>query len=167
MQILEPGQGWQVEVRCTGIGNGGGGCNALLGANRDDLRFFQGSGGDGYGSSESAVCVKCPQCFTVTDLQRNDWPPRPTLLQSADRDWLRNTESTEVLEEDRLNSEPVMLRSKVVLERARYYLLDNQANPDIGMGLSKTHAVEKAAKDLGYNLAELNPAVWAKELDDE
>lgn len=167
MQILEPGQGWQVEVRCTGRGNGGCGCNALLGANRDDLRYWPGVGGDGYGSSDPAVCMKCPVCFTVTDLASGDWPPRASMLVRATTKWLRNIEDGEVLEEDRLNSEPVMLRSKVVLERARYYLLDNEANPDIGMGLSKTHAVEKAAKDLGYNLAELNPAVWAKELDDE
>lgn len=29
MKVLEKGQGWNIEQRCTGKGNGMGGCNSL------------------------------------------------------------------------------------------------------------------------------------------
>ena len=37
MKIIKPGTGWEKEVECTGAGNGGGGCKAILSINKDDL----------------------------------------------------------------------------------------------------------------------------------
>lgn len=70
MRILEPG-GPLVTVRCTGQGNSGVGCNALLGADREDLRFYEGGG---YFDRDPAVTVRCPTCRTLTDLPKNKWP---------------------------------------------------------------------------------------------
>jgi hypothetical protein len=77
MKILEPGrvgETWTMQHRCTGWGNGGNGCNALLEVEKSDLRFFRGVPGDSWGSRDPAVTFKCPCCSTLTDLGSNDWP---------------------------------------------------------------------------------------------
>ena len=37
MKVLEEGKKWSIQERCTGIGNGGGGCNALLEIEKEDI----------------------------------------------------------------------------------------------------------------------------------
>jgi hypothetical protein len=37
MKVLREGRSWILEHECTGWGNGGKGCGALLGISREDL----------------------------------------------------------------------------------------------------------------------------------
>lgn len=76
MKILEPGlvgEKWTIQHRCTGWGNGDGGCEALLEIEYDDLRYYQGQEFP-WRVIEPAVCFKCPCCGKITDLGLNDWP---------------------------------------------------------------------------------------------
>lgn len=84
MKVLETGTkglNWTMKHRCTGWGNGGGGCEALLEVEKSDLRYFKGVPGDSWGSRDPAVTFKCPCCSTLTDLGMNDWPKDYRLLE--------------------------------------------------------------------------------------
>jgi len=91
MKILEPGKNgkttWSVQHRCTGWGNGGNGCEALLEIEYSDLRYFPGVPGDSWGSRDPAVCFKCPCCGKLTDLGTNDWPAGYRELQQWSKTW--------------------------------------------------------------------------------
>lgn len=76
MKVLEPGRdqkGFSVEARCTGNGNGGGGCNALLLVEQEDMRYFSGGG---YFERDPEVVFRCV-CGVTTDLPSKQWPPNP------------------------------------------------------------------------------------------
>jgi hypothetical protein len=69
MKLLEPGRvqlGWAKEFHCSGDGNGGGGCRALLLVEQGDLFFTYHScmGRD----NETFVTFRCPQCGVMTDV---------------------------------------------------------------------------------------------------
>lgn len=66
MKVLELGKGWSVEMRCTGAGMGGGGCNALLEIVETDLLRVYGGG---YTESDPYTAIKCPQCKRRTCLE--------------------------------------------------------------------------------------------------
>jgi non-canonical (house-cleaning) NTP pyrophosphatase len=75
MKILKPGReqnGYAVELKCTGKGNGGGGCGAELLVEKDDLfrteRSCMGKEIDYY------TTFQCPSCKVLTDIQ-NPFPP--------------------------------------------------------------------------------------------
>jgi hypothetical protein len=90
MKIIEPGrlgETWTLRHSCTGWGNKGEGCNALLELELDDLRFFPGVPGESWGSRESAVSFKCPCCGRLTDLGLNDWPKGYHQLKRWTREW--------------------------------------------------------------------------------
>jgi hypothetical protein len=92
MKILEPGKNgkttWSVQHRCTGWGNGGNGCEALLELEYNDLRYFPSTGGEvTWGHREHAVCFKCPCCGRLTDLGLNDWPTGYRQLTRWTKDW--------------------------------------------------------------------------------
>jgi len=77
MKVLKPGRlgtTWTLEHTCTGWGNGGKGCQALLEITLDDLRYFKGADTGSWGDSDPAVCFKCPVCGCITDLGINDTP---------------------------------------------------------------------------------------------
>lgn len=78
MKILKPGKfsdnKWKMEHLCTGYGNGGGGCEALLEIELEDLRYYPYVDTGSWGSHDSAVLFKCPICQTLTDLKNSDWP---------------------------------------------------------------------------------------------
>jgi hypothetical protein len=70
MKVIEKGdgrKGWAKEFRCTGAGNGNGGCGALLLVEQNDLyitRHFD------YGGGESVhVTFRCPLCYNETDVE--------------------------------------------------------------------------------------------------
>ena len=50
MKVLEQGHGWSIEQRCTGKGNGGGGCNSLLEVEAGDI--YQTSSTDYLGDTD-------------------------------------------------------------------------------------------------------------------
>lgn len=69
MKILKPGReqhGWAAEATCTGKGNGGGGCGALLLVEESDLYKTGKCHYDG--SSERYTTFCCPSCRVETDL---------------------------------------------------------------------------------------------------
>ncbi|MFA6050003.1 MAG: hypothetical protein WC761_02295 [Candidatus Paceibacterota bacterium] len=69
MKVLKKGRkqkGWAAEQECSGAGNGGGGCGALLLVELADLFHTGSSSYDG--SSESNVTFECMECGVLTDL---------------------------------------------------------------------------------------------------
>jgi len=68
MKVLEPGRkqnGWAIERRCTGHGNGGGGCNAKLLVEETDLFKTYASVKD---ETDTFVTFQCPECGSKTDI---------------------------------------------------------------------------------------------------
>lgn len=69
MKVLEPGDGrtgWGIEIRCSGSGNGGGGCHAQLLVEENDVFHSYASymGRD----EDHFFTFKCPQCGVWTDI---------------------------------------------------------------------------------------------------
>ncbi len=85
MQILKSGKPWSVEVECTGNGNGGQGCGALLEAEREDMRFYEGTDYPVY--RPSAVSIRCPECGKITDLPTSQWPTGARTLEPYTSAW--------------------------------------------------------------------------------
>jgi len=71
MKIIKPGReqnGWSIEATCTGEGNGGGGCGAVLLVEAPDLYITSRSPmGRDY---EEFATFRCPSCRVETDLAR-------------------------------------------------------------------------------------------------
>ena len=72
MKILEKGPGWSIQQRCTGKGNGGGGCNSLLLVERDDIYVTASS--DYSGETDYYYTFKCPVCGVETDIKSSEVP---------------------------------------------------------------------------------------------
>jgi hypothetical protein len=72
MKIIKPGRqqkGWAHEEECTGHGNDGGGCGAILLVEEGDL--FITTRGGGFGESPDCfLTFKCEACGVLTDLKR-------------------------------------------------------------------------------------------------
>lgn len=68
MKILKVGKNnqWSRECKCTGKGNGGGGCGALLLVEATDLYYTYSSHYDG--SNEVYITFCCTQCQVQTDI---------------------------------------------------------------------------------------------------
>lgn len=69
MKVLKPGReqkGWAKHVRCTGSGNGRGGCGATLLVEQGDLYHTHSSHYDG--SNETYVTFRCCKCSVETDI---------------------------------------------------------------------------------------------------
>lgn len=90
MRVLEKGKPWSVSVRCTGRGNGGQGCESLLEAESDDMRYYPGA--DHPVVRPAAVSVRCPECRTITDLDRRDWPKGFNQLPRYTTAWAKTGE---------------------------------------------------------------------------
>jgi hypothetical protein len=93
VKILEPGRqqkGWSTEAKCTGKGNGNGGCGAKLLVEQPDLFRTSSSA---MGETDYYVTFECAACGVLTDLEnvpgsvesklpwRKDWAeahPAPT-----------------------------------------------------------------------------------------
>jgi hypothetical protein len=71
VKIIKPGQreqkGWAKRFTCSGKGNGGGGCGAVLLVEEGDLYHTYSHHYDG--SSETYTTFRCPQCRVQTDVQ--------------------------------------------------------------------------------------------------
>ena len=95
-KVIKPGRvqkGWSKEFKCTGNGNKGGGCGAVLLVSEYDI----------YETSSSALSETdyyktfcCPQCGVETDIENCSVDPkgeRPTLKERkaiADNNMKRN-----------------------------------------------------------------------------
>lgn len=87
MKVLKPGDGrkeWSVEATCTGSGNGGGGCGAVLLVGESDL--FKTSSHHYDGSSEYYATFKCPCCGVKTDVPPAKVPGNVWSQMPADPD---------------------------------------------------------------------------------
>ena len=71
MKIIEKNS-WSIQHRCTGEGNGEGGCNSLLLLSKDDL-FFNRAVCDG-NSTRYILSFQCPICNLWTDVDDNKIP---------------------------------------------------------------------------------------------
>lgn len=91
MKIVKQPPNWQSrELTCTGAGNGGKGCKAVLLVDLEDLRHF--SEREGYMRVyEEAVCFRCPCCGRLTDLPKDAWPNQPAKNLKAFSSHWKNT----------------------------------------------------------------------------
>lgn len=74
MKVLEKGRpqkGWATEARCTGQGNGNGGCGAKLLVEQADVFQTSSSARD---ETDYFATFECPECGVRTDL--NNYPGR-------------------------------------------------------------------------------------------
>lgn len=79
MEVIKKGRvqrGWSKEFTCTGEGNGGGGCGAVLLVSQHDLYHTHSHHYDG--SSETYTTFSCPECSVETDVRNISVRPRGT-----------------------------------------------------------------------------------------
>lgn len=72
MKVLEKGNGWNIEKRCTGAGNGMGGCNSLLLIEEHDIYVTAHT--DIAGDTDYYYTFCCPVCGKETDIPDKDIP---------------------------------------------------------------------------------------------
>ena len=70
MKILEKGPGWSLKLRCTGKGNGDGGCESLLLVEENDI--YVTSHTDMAGDTDYYYTICCPVCGKETDILEKD-----------------------------------------------------------------------------------------------
>lgn len=66
MKVIKSGKPWSERIKCTGHGNGGGGCKALLEVEASDLYLTHRSYYDG--GHETFITFTCPECKFETDI---------------------------------------------------------------------------------------------------
>jgi len=75
MKVIKKGsgaKGWSKRFKCTGSGNGGGGCGATLLVEHGDLLR---TGSHHYdGSSDYYTSFVCVECGVMTDIENYDGP---------------------------------------------------------------------------------------------
>ena len=74
MKVLEKCEGWNLEVKCTGFGNGGGGCNSRLLIEPNDVYMTFST--DYLGDTDSYYTFCCPVCNAETDINAKKIPGR-------------------------------------------------------------------------------------------
>ncbi len=72
MKVLEKGPGWSTKQRCTGKGNGLGGCESLLQVEAGDI--YVTSHTDMVGDTDYFYTFTCPVCGKETDIPEKDVP---------------------------------------------------------------------------------------------
>ena len=72
MKVLEKGPGWSTKQRCTGYGNGQGGCESLLQVEAADI--YVTSHTDMVGDTDYYYTFRCPVCGKETDIPEKDVP---------------------------------------------------------------------------------------------
>jgi len=85
MKVIEKGReqtGWSTEARCTGVGNRGGGCGALLLVERYDLFQTESSCRD---ETTYYTTFRCPECGVLTDL-----PDAPRFRLPSKQAWFEH-----------------------------------------------------------------------------
>lgn len=81
MKVIKKGRkqkGWSKRFKCTGRGNGRGGCGAMLLVEEGDLYRTYSSHYDG--SHEVYITFSCPCCGVETDVEA-DIPSRIHILE--------------------------------------------------------------------------------------
>jgi hypothetical protein len=86
MKVLKKGRkqkGWAKEFECSGDGNKGGGCGALLLVEQDDVYQTHSSC---MGESTYYQTFGCPECGVLTDIDEN-LPFTPTARRVVNGKW--------------------------------------------------------------------------------
>jgi len=68
MRVLKKGRtqtGWSKKAKCTGCGNGGGGCGAELLVSAGDLYYTYSHARD---ETDQYTTFRCPDCGVQTDM---------------------------------------------------------------------------------------------------
>lgn len=76
MEVIKKGRkqkGWSKKIKCTGSGNGGGGCRAILLVSEFDMYLTHSYHYDG--SHDVYVTFMCPECGVETDVDYKNTPP--------------------------------------------------------------------------------------------
>jgi hypothetical protein len=82
MKVIKPGRdqkGWAEEFKCTGKGNQGGGCGAILLVEQDDLFRTTNSC---MGETDSFITFRCMACGVLTDIAASKSPSAARSLPS-------------------------------------------------------------------------------------
>ena len=66
MKVLKRGKEWNIEVTCTGRGNGGCGCGSLLEVGEEDI--YNTYHYDYTGDKDTFYTTVCPVCGKETDI---------------------------------------------------------------------------------------------------
>lgn len=96
MKIIQPGrtqEGWAKQYTCTGKGNKGGGCGAVLLIEYGDLRRTMMSF---CGERDYFPTFRCPSCGVLTDIPAEDVPGQLSTLPfgpANSADWLKDTDT--------------------------------------------------------------------------
>jgi hypothetical protein len=86
MKVIKEGRkqtGWAKEFECTGKGNGGGGCGAILLVEQSDV--YRMSCTDYGGDIEVYNTFKCSQCGVETDIGHVPFVARYKYKEEIDR----------------------------------------------------------------------------------
>lgn len=78
MKVIKAGnpqKGWAKKFTCSGNGNGGGGCSAVLMVEQGDVFLTHSSHYDG--SNETYKTFECPSCGVLTDIPTSVYVPGP------------------------------------------------------------------------------------------
>lgn len=85
MKIIKKGtgqKGWSIEATCTGAGNCGGGCNAKLLVEKDDLFRTESHCRD---ETNQHVTFECVECGVWTDIPDSKHPPHDIVATLPNR----------------------------------------------------------------------------------
>lgn len=88
MKIIKKGRkqkGWSKEFTCTGDGNGGGGCGAILLVSKSDL--YETKNCDYTGDCDYYTTYSCPCCDVETDIDvpcavKSGLPSKTTFMRN-------------------------------------------------------------------------------------
>lgn len=87
MKVIEPGRaqtGWATEAKCSGEGNGGGGCGAKLLVEQPDLFTTSRTSRD---ETDILVTFRCMSCGVETDLPDRKVPPQVVAVLPTKATW--------------------------------------------------------------------------------
>lgn len=88
MKVIKPGReqkGWSKQFKCTGNGNGDGGCGAILLVEEGDLYRTERSF---MAETDHYITFKCCACGVETDLSKKDEPSLNRDIPSKEQ-WLK------------------------------------------------------------------------------
>lgn len=72
MKVISKGPGWSIKQKCTGKGNGGGGCGSELEVEKQDIYITSHT--DLSGETDYYFTFTCPVCGAETDIPYNELP---------------------------------------------------------------------------------------------
>lgn len=112
MKVIEKGRpqkGWAVESKCTGGGNGGGGCGAKLLVEKGDVYQTQSSA---MGETDYYYTFTCPECHVETDLK--DIPNTDGVFMKAE--WITRKEALKPFIEKPINDKAIAKAAEKLLK---------------------------------------------------